>query len=114
MCLPRLDLAYRKDTPDLPLRLSREAFYRKNDTLFIPDADWTSILAPLGIGGPEIKNWLAPLKSNPSLGITEISVAVAAMMDDPALIPTNYGAMNWEDRNAYHSKVANELASDKQ
>ena len=34
VCLPRLDLAYRKDTPDLPLRLSREAFYRKNVTLF--------------------------------------------------------------------------------
>jgi RHS repeat-associated protein len=97
-----------------PLLLAGVVFAEnRNDYNLIPDADWTSILAPLGIGGPEIKNWLAPLKSNPSLGITEISVAVAAMMDDPALIPANYGAMSWEDRNTYHSKVANELASDK-
>ena len=97
-----------------PLLLAGVVFAEnRNDFNWIPGQDWTSIFS-LGIaGGPEIKNLLAPIvKENPSLGITEVSVAVAAMMDDPGLVPANYGSMSYEERVTLHAQVAKGLSGE--
>lgn len=98
-----------------PLLLAGVVFAEnRNDHNLVRDADWSSLFAPFGVGGPELKNFLGPmLKTNPSTGITEVSVVVAAMMDDPSLIPANYADMNWEERAAVHMQVAKRLAVDK-
>ncbi len=64
-------------------------------------------------GGPVIKNMLAPLiKDNPSLGITEVTVAVAAMMDNPEFIPAYYAEMSREEREKLHGQIAKNVSSD--
>ena len=83
----------------------------RNDYNWLQEQDWTSFL---GFGGPELKNLLAPLVDhNPSLGITEVSLGVAAMMDDPSLVPDNYGTMSWEERAALQDNIARQLAPEK-
>jgi RHS repeat-associated protein len=60
----------------------------RNDYNWIRGQDWSSFLTLSLVGGPEVKNLVSPLvKDNPSIGITEVSVAVAAMMDNPNLVP---------------------------
>jgi hypothetical protein len=85
----------------------------RNDYNFIRDQDWTSFFS-LGIaGGPEIKNLIGPLfEKNVSTGITEVSVAVAAMIDHPELVPGDYGDMSWEERSKLHEEIANNLPAD--
>ena len=80
----------------------------RNDRNWLRDQDWTSFL---GFGAPEVKNLLAPhLDHNPSLGVTEVSLGVAAMMDNLSLVPDNYGAMSWEERAALQDNIAKGLA----
>ncbi|GAK52395.1 hypothetical protein U14_03646 [Candidatus Moduliflexus flocculans] len=55
---------------------------------------------------------LAPLKVNPSLGVTEVTLAVAAMMENPQLIPTNYAELSRSGRDKFHEKIAKELSKD--
>jgi hypothetical protein len=52
------------------------------------------------------------LKDNASIGITEVSVAVAAMMDDPSLVPANYGDLSYEERIALNEQIAESLPSE--
>jgi hypothetical protein len=55
---------------------------------------------------------IAPLvKDNPSLGITEITLAVAAMMDHPELVPTNYENLSRKGREKVHGQIAENLSS---
>jgi hypothetical protein len=51
------------------------------------------------------------VKKNPSTGITEVSVAVATMMDNPELVPDDYGDMIWEERSKLHLQIAASLSS---
>jgi RHS repeat-associated protein len=85
----------------------------RNDYNLIRGQDWTSIFTLQLCGGPELKNLLSPLlKDNASIGITEVSVAVAAMMDDPTLVPATYGDLSWEERVALHEQIAESLHSE--
>ena len=86
----------------------------RNDYNWIRGQDWSGVFT-LGLcGGPEVKNLLSPLvKFNASLGITEISVAVAAMMDNRELVPANYGDMTWGERAELHEQIAKNLSPGK-
>jgi hypothetical protein len=46
------------------------------------------------------------MATNPSTGITEVSAAVAAMMDNPSLVPSSYPDMDWDERAVLHKKIA--------
>lgn len=82
----------------------------RNDYNWLRNQDWTS---GLGFGYVELQNLLAPLlDTNPSLGITEVSVGVAAMMDNPGLVPSNYGEMSWEERAKVQNDIARGLSKD--
>ncbi len=85
----------------------------RNDYNWIRGQDWSSVFTLRLFGGPEVKNLISPLvKDNPSIGITEVSVAVAAMMDNPGLIPDNYADLSWEERSALHEQIATNLSKD--
>jgi RHS repeat-associated protein len=85
----------------------------RNDHNLIQGQDWTSVFAPFGLGGPELKNIFGPLgNTNVSLGITEVSAAVAAMMDRPDLVPIDYGEMSWDERKTLHEQIASNLSAD--
>jgi hypothetical protein len=85
----------------------------RNDRNWIRGQDWSSMLTLGLFGGPELKNLVSPLiKKNASTGITEVSVAVAAMMDDPSLVPSNYADMSWEERAELHEQIAASLSAD--
>ena len=99
-----------------PLLLAGVVFAEnRNDYNWIRGQDWSSFLydwfnLP---GGPEVKNMMAPIKNNPSLGITEVTLAVAAMMDDPEQVPANYADMSRYERGKFHENLAKNLSSDK-
>jgi RHS repeat-associated protein len=85
----------------------------RNDHNLLQGQDWTSAFAPFGLGGPELKNIFGPVENtNVSLGITEVSVAVATLMDRPGLVPDNYGDMSWDERKALHEQIASNLSAD--
>ena len=85
----------------------------RNDYNWIRGQDWSSIFTLRLFGGPEVKNLISPfVKDNPSIGITEMSVAVAAMMDNPGLVPDNYADLSWEERSALHTQIAANLPKD--
>jgi hypothetical protein len=84
----------------------------RNDYNWIRGQDWSGIFTLCFFGGPELKNVVSPLvKKNPSTGITEVSVAVATMMDNPELVPDDYGDMIWEERSKLHLQIAASLSS---
>lgn len=85
----------------------------RNDYNWIRGQDWSSAFTLRLFGGPEIKNIVSPLvKDNPSIGITEVSVAVAAMMDNSGLVPDNYVDLSWEERSELHTQIAANLSED--
>lgn len=95
-----------------PLVLAGVVFAEnRNDYNWIRGQDWSGF-PTLGLcGGPEVKNLLSPLiRFNPILGITEVSVAVAAMMDNRGLVPDDYGQMTWQERADLHEQIARNLA----
>ena len=90
----------------------------RNDYNLIKYHDWTAELAAkltgCYFGGPEIKNFLGSIfRKNVSIGITEVTVAVAAMVDDPDLVPDDYGRISSKERAALHTKIAEELPPEK-
>ncbi|MBX3000485.1 MAG: hypothetical protein KF893_18340 [Caldilineaceae bacterium] len=94
-----------------PLLLAGVVFSEnRNDYNWLREKDWTAIFTLHTFGAVEIKNFLAPhLDSNPSLGITEVSLGVAAMMDDPSLVPSNYGEMSFDERRLLQDQIAKGL-----
>ena len=99
-----------------PLLLAGVVFSEnRNDHNWIRGQDWTSVFTLDNFGGPELKNLFAPLlKDNPSLGITEVSVAVAAMMDQLEVLPDEYrekyGELSWKERGELHERIVKNLA----
>jgi RHS repeat-associated protein len=85
----------------------------RNDYNWIRGQDWSSGFTLRLFGGPEVKNVISPLvKDNASIGITEVSVAVAAMMGNPELVPDNYADLSWEERSELHAQIATDLSQD--
>jgi hypothetical protein len=85
----------------------------RNDYNWIRGQDWSSIFTLRICGGPEIKNLVGPwVKANVSFGITEVSVAVAAMMDEPDLVPNDYQHLTWSVRAELHNEIALSLSRD--
>jgi len=97
-----------------PLLLAGVVFAEnRNDRNWIRGQDWSSIFGLGLVGGAEVKNLVSPLmKSNPAIGVTEVSLAVAAMMDDSGLVPANYGDLSWEERIRVHEEIAKGLSGD--
>jgi len=96
-----------------PLLLAGVVFAEnRNDYNWIRGQDWSSIFGGGRFGGPEAKNLVSPfLNNNPAIGITEVSLAVAAMMDNPELVPANYGEMSYEERTEFKNQLAMDLPS---
>jgi hypothetical protein len=116
-----LDLvrAYQNDIKDIarrygldPVLLAGVVFAEnRNDYNWLRGQDWSSVFTLGTFGGPELKNVLSPLlRANPSLGITEVSLAVAAMMDNPDMVPDNYGTMSRQERADLHETIARGLS----
>lgn len=94
-----------------PLLLAGVVFSEnRNDGNWIWGEDQSGIFTLGLFGVPEVKNLLGPLKTNPSAGMTEVSVAVAELMDHPELVPENYGELPYEERVALHEQVARDMS----
>jgi len=52
------------------------------------------------------------VRSNPSFGLTQVSVGIAYMMDNPGLIPTNYSKMTFKERKNYLIDLAKNIPMD--
>jgi hypothetical protein len=97
-----------------PLLLAGVVFAEnRNDLNWIRGQDWSSVFGLGLFGGPEVKNFFGPLvDDNPATGITEVSLGVAAMMDDPSLVPDNYADLSYEERVDLQEQIAASLCAD--
>ena len=85
----------------------------RNDYNWLRGQDWSTVFTLRLFGGPEVKNLVSPLvRKNPSIGITEVSIAVAAMMDNPELVPDDYASLTWEARAELHKEIAANLSGE--
>lgn len=83
----------------------------RNDYNFIPGQDWTSIFSCGLAGGPEIKNFVGEfIKKDVSLGITEMSIPIAYIMEHPEAVPDDYASMEWQERVNFKDKIANDIS----
>ena len=83
----------------------------RNDYNWIREVDYSSAITFGLFGGAELKNIFGPLlKTNVPTGITEVTVAVAAMMDDSSSVSSDYGDVDlapvlWSGRKATTMKA---------